>query len=397
VSRRSFLARSGLLAGAAASVCATTQAQEAPVADEKFRFLSHPVLTNPTPTSMSVLWATSAPATGWVEYGETEALGQRAAGDGQGLLLFDERAFKIQLGALKPGTRYFYRVRAARVDFRGPYDIRRLTDQTSASDVHSFVTPNVSAEKVRFTVWNDTHETVETLRQLHAAHAKDPGDFLLWNGDQTNDISTESRMVDQFLSPAGEPFAAKVPYYYVRGNHDVRGFGARHLPRFTDVPHGAYYYTFRQGPLAAIVLDTGEDKPDEHPVYGGLNDFAAFRTRQAQWLAQAIEQPEFREAPYRIVFCHIPLWWRNGGGCVDGREKWHDLLVKGKVQLVISGHTHQPGWLPAETGRPYGQLVAGGPRPTAATYIRGEASGDRLAITQYRLSGEVLHDVEIKA
>jgi hypothetical protein len=396
-SRRLFLAGSSALLGAASTAGGAAMGQEQPAANQAFRLLSHPVLTNPQPTSMTVLWATSAPATGWVEYGETESLGQRAAGDGQGLLLYDERAFKVRVEQLKPGTRYFYRVHAVRVDFRGPYDIRRLNDETSRSELYSFVTPNPTADKVRFTVWNDTHETVETLRQLHAAHAKDPGDFLLWNGDQTNDISTESRMVDQFLSPGGEPFSAKVPYYYVRGNHDVRGPGARRLPRFTDVPEGAYYYLFRQGPLAGIVLDTGEDKPDDHPVYGGLNDFAAFRTRQAQWLAEAIERPEFREAPFRVLFCHIPLWWRNGGGCVDGRTKWHDLLVNGKIQLVVSGHTHQPGWLPAESGRPYGQLVAGGPRPTAATYIRGEVSGDRLAITQYRLNGQVLHEMEIKA
>jgi hypothetical protein len=62
---------------------------------------------------------------------------------------------------------------------------------------------------------------------------------------------------------------------------------------------------------------------------------------------------------------------------------------------VISGHTHRPGWFPAEKDRPYGQLVAGGPRTSAATYIRGHASRDRLAITHYRLNGEVLHEFEI--
>jgi acid phosphatase type 7 len=239
----------------------------------------------------------------------------------------------------------------------------------------------------------------ETLRGLHEAHEEaqqtEPDDFLLWNGDQTNDISSDERMVDQFLAGAGQPFAARVPYYYVRGNHDVRGPGARRLPRFTDVPDGAYYYSFRQGPLAALVLDTGEDKPDDHPVYGGLNDFAAFRAKQAEWLAKEIERPEFHTAPIRILFCHIPLWWEGRPLCTDGYQKWHDLLVKGGVQLVISGHTHWPGWFPAEAGRPYGQLVAGGPRPDRATYIRGHASGNRLAIAHYRLGGELLHEFEI--
>jgi predicted phosphodiesterase len=377
----------------------TAFARQAAEEEPNFRLLSHPVLTNPTPDAVSVLWATSAAATGWVEYGESDALGQRASGEVQGLMPYDERAFKVRLRNLMPGTRYHYRVHAVRVDFRGPYDIRRQSQETSVSDVFSFTTPNPDADTARFTVWNDTHEVHETLRGLHEAHEKaqanEPDDFLLWNGDQTNDISTEERMIDQFLAAAGQPFAARVPYYYVRGNHDVRGPGARHLPRFTDVPDGAYYYSFRQGPLAALVLDTGEDKPDDHPVYGGLNDFAAFRTRQAEWLAREIERPEFRTAPIRVLFCHIPLWWQDRALCDDGHKKWHDLLVKGGVQLVISGHTHRPGWFPPETGRPYGQLVAGGPRPTAATYIRGHATPERLAITHYRLNGEVLHEFEI--
>ena len=314
-SRRAFLTRSGLAAGAAALAgqvgpveeSASTQ-QQAPAPAGKFRRLSEPVLTNPALDGMSVLWVTSAPATGWVEYGLTETLGQRATGENQGLMPYDERAFKVRLKNLRPATRYYYRVHAVPVDFRGPYDIRRLVKETSVSEIFSFTTPNRDAKEVHFTVWNDTHEVLETLRRLHEAHQKNLGDFLLWNGDQTNDISTEERMIGQFLAPAGQAFATKVPYYYVRGNHDVRGPGARRLPRFSDVPDNAYYYSFRQGPLAALVLDTGEDKPDDHPVYGGLNDFAGLRTRQAEWLAKEIEPPGVPQCPVpHVVLPHTPV------------------------------------------------------------------------------------------
>lgn len=166
----------------------------------------------------------------------------------------------------------------------------------------------------------------------------------------------------------------------------------------SDQP-GAYYYTFRRGPLGVLVLDTGEDKPDDHPVYGGLNDFAAFRTKQAEWLAGAIEAPAFKGARFKVLFCHIPLCWirekETGSFCGDGRKKWHDLLVRAGVQLVISGHTHEPAWMPAEKGRPYGQLIAGGPKPTAATYIRGRATADGLTVTQYKLSGEVQYTAKL--
>lgn len=393
-SRRSFLAASG----------AAAVAPSAPAAEPagKFRMLSHPVLTNPAPDGVSVLWAASGPGTGWVEYGETETLGRTATGGDQGLLPYDPTAFRVRVGGLTPGTRYFYRVHAVPVDFRGPYSIARRTADAVASEVYSFRAPDPAAAEARFAVWNDTHEVPDTLRRLHAAHAKDPGDFLVWNGDQTNDVTTEERMVAQFLAPAGLPFAARVPYHYVRGNHDVRGPGARHLPRFTDVPGGAYHYGFRHGPLAALVLDTGEDKPDDHPVYGGLNGFAAFRARQAEWLAAEVEKPAFRAARFKVLFCHIPLWWtadeRAGEYCADGRAKWHHLLVKAGVQLVVSGHTHQPAWLPPDPakGRPYGQLVAGGPKATAATYVRGHATRDRFVVTHHKLTtGEALHQFDV--
>lgn len=389
--RRSFLAASAGMISASA-VLSREQ-------NTDFRMLSQPVLTNPAPDGVTVLWATNGPATGWVEYGESEQLGQRASGSDQGLMPFDERAFKIRLQNLRPGTRYFYRVHVQRMEYGWDFGFRPIPNGAVKSEVMSFTTPNPTASETRFTVWNDTHENVETLRLLHQAHAKTPGDFLLWNGDLTNDIFSEDKMIGQFLSPANLPFATQVPYYMVRGNHDVRGPEARRLPRFTDVPNGRYYYSFRHGPLATIVLDTGEDKPEDSPVYGGLNDFAAFRSFQAEWLAKEIEQPHFKSAPFKILFCHIPLWWTNerstGTYCLDGRKKWHDLLVKGGIQLVISGHTHAATWLPADKGRPYGQLIGGGPKPDRATYLRGQATKDGLEVVQYALTGAELHRVRI--
>jgi len=60
-----------------------------------------------------------------------------------------------------------------------------------------------------------------------------------------------------------------------------------------------------------------------------------------------------RHAPFRVVFCRIPLGWldesvqdysktgfdRHSGRSRDG---WHAALVRWRAQLVISGHTHQP-------------------------------------------------------
>ena len=56
------------------------------------------------------------------------------------------------------------------------------------------------------------------------------------------------------------------------------------MRHYLDQPEGRYYYSFSRGPVSFVVLDSGEDKPDDAPVYAGLADFDAYRSKQAEWL-----------------------------------------------------------------------------------------------------------------
>jgi len=388
--RREFLKASSLsviLAGTGRA--STLLAQESSAA---FGFASPPMLQNPAPNGITVVWAVNGLATGWVEYGETEALGQRSDGSVQGLMPLDERLLKVRLTGLRPGTKYFYRVHACPIVFKNAYDIKR--GEAVASPVQRLSTPDPAARSTSFSVINDTHETKDTLERLGTMLKSSPTESLAWNGDIFNDIRTEQQITEQVLAPGGQAFAAETPLLPVRGNHDVRGVGARSLERYFDLPSGLWYYTLRQGPIAFLVLDTGEDKPDEAPVYAGLNDFARYRTAQMEWLRQAIQHPEFRSASFRIALMHIPLLWsdysRPGTFCGDGKAKWHDLLVQAKIHLIISGHTHRHAWFAPGEQAPYGQLVGGGPKPTAATLIQGRADERELRLTMQNLEGREL-------
>jgi hypothetical protein len=371
---------------------------------------SAPVLLNPSPHGVTVLCATSGPATGWVEYGPTEALGERADGSVDGMSPYADRLLSFRIDGLRPGQKYFYRVHACPVEFRGAYDIRRGAEVRG--DVLSFRTLDPGADKVSFTVWNDTHENATTLAALARSLRERRDDFLLWNGDVTNDINDESKVVGQFIHPAAQAFADKTPLLLGRGNHDVRGRFARRLPQYVPGPGGRYYYWFRQGPLAALVLDTGEDKPDGLPVYAGLGRFADYRTEQARWLEKVIEEPLFKSAPHRVAFLHIPLVWEapvpedwpavwgkgiKGWVCEDGLAKWHDLLVRAKISVVLSGHTHSHAWFAPNDRRPYGQLIGGGPTPQEAIEISGHADARRLELTMKKLDGSVVWREEFRA
>jgi hypothetical protein len=268
----------------------------------------------------------------------------------------------------------------------------------------SFRTLDHTAAETRFVVWNDTHENAETLAALAKLTAAQRPDFLVWNGDQTNDVHFDADISGQVITPGGVELAAEWPLAYARGNHDLRGPAARRIPDFTGTPDDRFYYAFRSGPLAVLVMDTGEDKPDSHPVFGGLAAFERFRERQTRWLESAVQEPWFRDASFRVLFCHIPFWWIRDRKDIDYweyskvcRDAWAPILAAAGVKLVISGHTHNDAWLPAGADQPLGQLIGGGPQPRHATFIAGTATHDRLKITMQRLSGEVLQELEFSA
>lgn len=50
----------------------------------------------------------------------------------------------------------------------------------------------------------------------------------------------------------------------------------RDLPDYISLPQDNFYYTFRAGPIFAVVLDSAEDKPDSHEEYAGLADFEKY-------------------------------------------------------------------------------------------------------------------------
>jgi predicted phosphodiesterase len=70
--------------------------------------------------------------------------------------------------------------------------------------------------------------------------------------------------------------------------------------------------------------------------------------------------------------------------------------MKSGIQLVVSGHTHQPAYLPKTDQRPIAQLIGGGPKKDIATLTEFIANKENLTITMKKLNGDNLHSVIIK-
>lgn len=190
----------------------------------------------------------------------------------------------------------------------------------------------------------------------------------------------------------------------MRGNHELRGPAALSLACFTGAPADRYHYGFRSGPLAALVMDTGDDKPDADPYYCGLAAYEPMQEEQGEWLKTVVREPWFRDAPHKVLFCHIPLWFAHPrlpnnsfAGHRHCRKHWAPTLIDAGVKLIVSGHTHDYVWMPAKEGQPIAQLVGGSPDPKSATFIHGTATNDALTLQMTKLDGTIISDIRLPA
>ena len=408
--RRAFLGSitTAGIAGSAllnnASYAPADEPSDASKADKKIT-ASFPLLQNVSETSASISWAVNTPSTGWVEWGTTPDLGKFARNSEFGLNPYDADFLSARITGLAPNTRYYYRVATCSFKYRTAYD--KTASEPQFSEIYSFETMGPKGSTAKFAVMNDTHQTLPTIRGHLERIDEFAPDFVVWNGDLCNYYMDPDSVKTYIANPNDKPYAAERPLVYVPGNHDRRGQWARNLkkclttwrqddPEFADL---GYNYAFRKGPLAVILLDTGEDKPDWHPAWSQMANYEPYRELQTAWLAKVLERPEIKSAPYLIAACHIPLHDNNPkvnpGNILDrwayiqwpARQMWGPLFEKYGVQLLIAAHLHRFGYNEATPERSWAQIVGGGPEINNACTILGEANQD-----EFKLSCESLKD-----
>lgn len=135
-------------------------------------------------------------------------------------------------------------------------------------------------------------------------------------------------------------------------------------------------------------MDCGEDKPDDTPVYYGLNDFSAFRQEQYDFLKREINSDAFRKAKRRVLINHIPLWG-NGDKYQPCSELWGKLLAKADFDVNLSGHTHRFRFHPKGTvSNPFPLCIGGGPNMKGATMMVLSKMGEKMNLRVLNTSGE---------
>lgn len=397
--------------------------------------VSAPVLQNAAETSAGVSFAVSADASGWVDYSTSPDLkgAVRAYSGEHGLMTVDDKVALIRLTGLKPATRYYYRIGADRISFKGGYAMKNLGPEVDAK-IHSFTTLGAAAAG-SFCVINDTHAAAAALSLELAKVAALKPSVVIWNGDASNTTETIDQAVGIFLRPhpSYPEYAADTPYMFLNGNHDYRGRFNRRLgdlmmyreitERKAEYAELGRNFVQRLGDVALIGLDTGEDKLDTNPLFAGLFKMQGYREKQARWLAEAIETPAVKTARFKVVFCHIPLFDSrpdaNPGDVApaDSAPQYrHDYAIwqrtcahlwgpsfkKAGVQCVVAAHQHQFRYDAPTADRPWAQIVGGGPELGSSdpgrfpTVIEGRVESGRLVLTVHNVqSGAVAGRFEL--
>ena len=126
----------------------------------------------------------------------------------------------------------------------------------------------------------------------------------------------------------------------MRGNHEIRDFYSAGMHRLIGYPNDLTYGAFNWGDTRFVMLDLGEDKPDDTWVYYGLNDFTSLRNDHTLFLQKELKSREFRKASRRVLLSHIPVF-----GNVDKyqpcKEMWGPMLQKQPFDIYLTAHVHE--------------------------------------------------------
>ena len=192
----------------------------------------------------------------------------------------------------------------------------------------------------------DAHNNVN--EPIKAANTFGDIDFLILNGDVIEDSSTPSNFMNIFEICSALTKGEK-PTIFSRGNHDLRGNYAEKFADYTPTYHGNTYYSFRLGNIWGILLDCGEDKPDDHEEYGFTVACHVFRERQTEFLKGVIENKdkeyEADGVKHKLLISHNAFVHQYHHPFDIEKElyaQWTQLLRDNvKPEVMICGHAHE--------------------------------------------------------
>ena len=324
---------------------------------QDFKITHGPWLYDMTEDGVTVLWTTNKPALSWVEATEDDGRSFYAAEHERryetvaGRKQARKTLHSIRLKGLRPDTKYRYRIFSQEV-LEWKHGDNVLYGRTVASNVYKrapfrFRTFPATGTDCSFVILNDIHGRADDMTELCREIDFGKHDFVMLNGDMSNSIENEEQLFRDFIDASVNLYASETPILYNRGNHETRGVFADSLGDYFPGRDGRFYGIYRYGDVCILLLDCGEDKPDDHAEYNGLADYDAYRAEECAWLKKAVRSEEFLTASARIVLLHIPPAAGAWHGSVHLNELFVPVLNEAGIDLMLCGHDHRYSFHPA--------------------------------------------------
>lgn len=351
-----------------------------------------PYLHNPSSQGVTVMWQTAVPCVGTLYYG-TDPDSLKAVRTLLGGQADWGTLHRVKLDGLDAGKKYYYRTLSRHIKEYGAYT--KVFGDSVLTEMSTFTLPSSRQKDFTALIFNDLHQQAKTLEALYAQVRELPYDFVVFNGDTFDELDSISHAKEFLRLTTRTVGASRVPVYYLRGNHEIRGRYSVELRYLFDRGGDKTYGAFNWGNTRFVMLDCGEDKPDSTWVYFGLNDFNDLRLRQRDFLKAEMKSKEFKRARHRVLIHHIPvygndLFYTKYNPCL---EPWDETLKKTPFNVSLNAHTHNFKWhLTGSRGNSFPVAIGGGFAIEDATVMVLTRRGDQLRLKVLNTKGETLLD-----
>ncbi len=358
------------------------------------RIISGPYLQNVGTDEATVVWRTDKPSTAWVEIAPDDKTSFYATSRPKTFETDMGRAVigtlhKVTLRGLKPATNYRYRIFSEEVLNQNHYHVDY--GGIAATDVYlkeplMFTTAASDKTTANFIMINDIHADSLKFADLLKSYDKVANDFVLLNGDMVSFMNNEDQLFGGFINQASKAFASEKQFVMVRGNHESRGALAKDYMKYFPSNTGKPYFTFTDGPIFFVVLDGGEDKPDDDIEYSRTSFADDYRLEQAAWLKDVVNSPEFKAAPFKVAVVHVPPVLDTWHGSLHAKEVIVPILNAAGIDLMLCGHQHVLRYAEAgKEGTDFPVLIN-----SHDTVVEANADSKEMNLTVKNRAGEVL-------
>jgi acid phosphatase type 7 len=341
----------------------------------------YPYIQNVTQNSVVVMWETTEPIIGTVNYGDSEEL-EKSLSDQSPVKIHE-----IKITSLEPGKLYRYQISYGKV---------RLP-------VSTFKTaPPDGTKEFCLAVYGDSRSDPAVHSKVTKLMIDSNPDLVINTGDLVASGNDYERWKNEFFTPLRNVIE-HIPIYTTLGNHE--GNSANYF-NYLSLPNNESYYSFDYANAHFICLDTNSGSTpynESSPQYKWLIDDLEKNKGNNKWLIVFFHAPLFRASPAR--------------GIEPQRYLWQPLFDKYGVDFVLNGHDHYYirtypiGYLSNTPKKGVYHIVAGGGGASlydiasARSYIQSamkvhhaimmEFNGDNMTAAVQDINGKIVDRFEI--